>query len=538
MRHIADPYARHVRTRVGWRTAVWATLGVLVAVVAAVAAAVVVWSGATLKTDPSALARIELQPFAGKLVSATATGPDGRPIPLDRSGKRLSPNTLLTPGETVNVDVVVRRPGWIAWALGKTRHERLTVTAPRARVANRWVAARGGSVTIVFDHPIAAVAYAGKRRVATGSHVSIPTDSPAGSLQVAAAARAWERVGAPTRVTWFPPARRTVALTTPSPGTKIAPAADLRLTLSKPIDDVLGSGQPKLEPSVPGDWRRIDSHTLVFHPRGLSLPMGQSLTVQLPKSLAIASPTGRAVHETNRIQWDVGAPSVLRLHELLAQLGYLPVDWKPDGADVAHTEQAQAEAAIAPPNGTFDWRYPNTPRELTSQWKPDQRTEITRGAIMMFQDSHHLAVDSFAGPAVWHALIADVLAGKRRDSGYSYVYVHSKVPQKLTLWHNGGVVLTSPGNTGIPAAPTQLGTFPVFEHLAVGTMSGRNPDGSHYHDPGIKWISYFNGGEALHAFPRASFGTPQSLGCVELPEAAAKKVWPYTPIGTLVTVES
>src|SRR5204863_605808 len=88
------------------------------------------------------------------------------------------------------------------------------------------------------------------------------------------------------------------------------------------------------------------------------------------------------------------------------------------------------------------------------------------------------------------------------------------------------------------AAPTKLGTFPVFEHIPVGTMSGTNPDGSRYHDPGIKWISYFSGGEALHAFPRASFGTPQSLGCVELPEASAKKVWPYTPIGTLVTVES
>jgi lipoprotein-anchoring transpeptidase ErfK/SrfK len=99
-------------------------------------------------------------------------------------------------------------------------------------------------------------------------------------------------------------------------------------------------------------------------------------------------------------------------------------------------------------------------------------------------------------------------------------------------------VLTSPGNTGVPAAPTQLGTFPVFEHIPVGTMSGRNPNGSHYNDPGIRYISYFNHGDAIHAFNRASFGTPQSLGCVELPVAAAAKVWPYTPIGTLVTVEN
>ena len=48
-------------------------------------------------------------------------------------------------------------------------------------------------------------------------------------------------------------------------------------------------------------------------------------------------------------------------------------------------------------------------------------------------------------------------------------------------------------------------------------MSGTNPNGTHYDDPGIRWISYFHGGEALHAFNRASFGTPQSLGCVELP---------------------
>jgi lipoprotein-anchoring transpeptidase ErfK/SrfK len=155
---------------------------------------------------------------------------------------------------------------------------------------------------------------------------------------------------------------------------------------------------------------------------------------------------------------------------------------------------------------------------------------------MTFEQTHGLGVDGIAGPMVWHALLSDVLAGHRRTLPYSYVYVHTRLPQLLTLWSAGHTVLTSPGNTGIPSRPTVPGTFPVFEHIASGTMSGTNPDGSHYHDPGIRWISYFNGGDALHAFPRASFGTPQSLGCVELPLASAAKVWPYTPIGTLVTV--
>ena len=109
-------------------------------------------------------------------------------------------------------------------------------------------------------------------------------------------------------------------------------------------------------------------------------------------------------------------------------------------------------------------------------------------------------------------------------------------PQSLNLWHNGRTVLTTEVNTGIASAPTAAGTFPVYEHIRVGTMSGTNPDGSHYDDPGIQYISYFNGGDALHAFDRAQFGFPQSLGCVEMSLGPAGEVWPYTPVGTLVHV--
>jgi lipoprotein-anchoring transpeptidase ErfK/SrfK len=156
---------------------------------------------------------------------------------------------------------------------------------------------------------------------------------------------------------------------------------------------------------------------------------------------------------------------------------------------------------------------------------------------MSFEHTHGLGVDGIAGPLVWHALLTDAVAGHRTPTPYSYVYVRVKEPQLLTLWSAGHTVLTSPGNTGIASRPTAPGTFQVFEHIPSGTMTGTNPDGSHYNDPGIRWISYFNGGDALHAFPRASFGTPQSLGCVELPLSAAARAWPYTPIGTLVTIE-
>ena len=97
-------------------------------------------------------------------------------------------------------------------------------------------------------------------------------------------------------------------------------------------------------------------------------------------------------------------------------------------------------------------------------------------------------------------------------------------------------MVMAPANTGITGAETESGTWPVFEHLTSTTMRGTNPDGTKYDDPGIPWVSYFHGGDALHGFVRPSYGSPQSVGCVELPPANAGVVYPYTPIGTLVTV--
>jgi hypothetical protein len=67
-------------------------------------------------------------------------------------------------------------------------------------------------------------------------------------------------------------------------------------------------------------------------------------------------------------------------------------------------------------------------------------------------------------------------------------------------------------------------------------MSGTNPDGSPYSDPGVPYVAYFNGGDAVHGFLRGGYGYPQSLGCVELPYSAASVVFTYDPIGTLVGV--
>ena len=514
-------------------------LGTVAVVLLGLAAAAWTWSGARLAADASALARVDVQAFGGTLVRAQAVGPDGRMIPLSVAGGRLTPRVQLKPGEPVSVEVLIRRPGWLGWALGSNHVERLTLRAPVAHVNARWLTVSVGSpVRVRFDRSVSAAAAGtsghltfrrldGKRRSFTLSR-----GAAAGSLEVAAAARLWERLGAPVAVSWFPPARSPVVISNPLPGAPLAPASPIRLTFSKPLTAVLGSARPTLSPPTRGRWYQADSHTLVFVPSGFGAGFATDLRLQLPRAVALVERAGPVLRTARRLEWTVPPGSLLRLEQLLAQAGYLPLNWQ------ARIPGAELQAAVEPPKGRFSWRYPNSPTELRALWRATRPNQITRGAVMMFEDSHGLAVDGFAGAAVWHALLADTIAGKRRTSGYSYVYVRSSVPQSLTLWHNGHTVLRSPGNTGVPAAPTQLGTFPVFEHIAVGTMSGTNPDGSRYRDPGIRYISYFNGGDALHAFNRTSFGTPQSLGCVELPLASAARVWPYTPIGTLVTIEN
>jgi len=505
-------------------------------------AAALLWSGVTLASDAVALARVEVQPLGGTLENAHAAGPDGQTIPLSLRGGRLTPRGKLAPGERVSVEVVIRRPGWFGWLIGSERRERLTVRAPVAHLHSRWLTVPAGvPVRVAFDQPVMAVAYTVAGNAAhyvggTRRAISLGRPAVTGSVAISAAARRWERLGPPVSVSWFPASRVPVLISSPQPGARITPMTPLRLTFSQPVADVLGSARPTLTPPTRGRWRQLDSHTLLFVPAAPGLPFASELQLSVRGAVAVRS--RGTLRTIRRIHWTVPPGSTLRLQQLLAEAGYLPLDWTPTGGAVPRTPQAEEVAAIAAPAGSFHWRYRNIPPELRSLWSPGQTNQIIRGAVMMFEHDHGLAADGLAGAKVWAALIADAIAGKRRNSGYSYVYVHRNLPQSLNLWHNGRTMLTSPGNTGVPAAPTQLGTFPVFEHIPVGTMRGRNPDGSHYNDPGIRYISYFNHGDAIHAFTRASFGTPQSLGCVELPLAVAAKVWPYTPIGTLVTVEN
>src|SRR2546423_2381870 len=527
------------------RVRVWVVAAVvLLACGGLAAAALVAWRQVRLGATDGALARVELPSFAGHVTSVVVHSPDGTAVPMRLRGANVWPLRTVGSGARLTVAVTVTRPGWASWLVGKTERRSFTVVTPRARLRGRWLQVKSGApVTLSFDAPVRLVALGGapaRRLVRARAVVPVGVvargSGSAGAIEVAAAARSWERLPAPVRVSWFPARPYPQLLAEPRPGTRVPPGRRRTLRCASRVRDALGARPPRLSPVTAGRWRQPDAHTLTFQPTGLGFGLGAHVEVELPRAAHLAGRPGSAL--TRSLSWQVADGSVLRLQQLFAELGYLPLDWQPARGPGPASARAELAAATTPPPGRFTWRYPNTPAELRGLWETGRPNQITRGAVMLFEDAHGLAVDGFAGPKVWRALIGDALAGRRRDDGYSYVFVHRDLPQSLNLWHDGQVILSSPGNTGVPAAPTQLGTWPVFEHIPVGTMSGTNPNGSHYNDPGIRYISYFHGGDAIHAFNRSSFGTPPSLGCVELPLAAAAEVWPYTPIGTLVTVEN
>jgi hypothetical protein len=194
----------------------------------------------------------------------------------------------------------------------------------------------------------------------------------------------------------------------------------------------------------------------------------------------------------------------------------------------------QRSAAFSPPAGTFTWQH-GYPGELRTFWKAAKPSLVQQGAIMAFESDHLMTMDGIAGTAVWHALFKAVAAGQDNAHGYTYARATKDSPETLTIWHDGHRVFRSLANTGIPVAPTADGTAPVYLRYRNQIMKGTNPDGTKYADP-VQFVAYFRAGEAVHYFPRFSYGSPQSLGCVELPLAAAAKAWPYLTYGSLVTV--
>lgn len=330
---------------------------------------------------------------------------------------------------------------------------------------------------------------------------------------------------------------------TPLSGVKNAPASGpITLTFSKKVAS--DSPMPTLTPAISGTWSGGGTRTLVFQPTDRLIPY-EHVQVTVPAgSGGVKSADGQVLASAGSDSFTVAGVSTLRLQQLLAELGYLPLAFDPTGAAATtvtttalDTEPSvSSTVSLSAASGSFVWRFPNIPQQLASNWQAGAWNVVTQGAVMAFESDHGLGVDGEPGKLVWAALLQAVATRDSTTRPYDYLIATETDPETVYVWRDGSVIYSTLANTGVTGATTQLGTFPVYLRYASTTMTGTNPDGSHYSDPGVPFVAYFNGSDAVHGFPRASYGFPQSDGCVELPISNASIVFGMDPYGTLVTV--
>lgn len=553
----ADPGSpngpRHARGGSSWYGAwarPWLLVGVLIVVVLGAAALVafVFWPRLSLRQGSTGLATVGLGGAVGRLETASAVVQGQRIVLVDRDGQ-LVPDHPLLAGRPATVTVTAAVPGWLSWLAGGTVRATARFDVPAARVDQQVVLVRPGArPTLRFTQPVTLVRWSSPGGSGLLQLTRPTTDVTVGPVLASGGATdltvagflPWVANPPTSQVTVFA-GQGAMAYVTPAPGSSdLQPGEPILVRFSKPVTSLLGDHLPvvtvaKAGTHPAGRWQREGTDTLAFVPAPGAIWPNQTIEIRLPAQVRLA---GGEQDQGGVVTLSTIPGSVLRAQQLLASLGYLPVTWSPAPGQSTPTTLAQEDAlATNPPAGSFGWRWANTPAGLQALWVPGSDTVMTRGAIMNFEHVEGLNPVGFSNPLFWPTLAQAALSDKVNPDGYSWVDVTESLPEQLVLWHDGQVVLTSLANTGIPQSPTALGTYPVYLRYRFQIMRGLNPDGTPYADP-VHWISYFNGGDAVHGFVRAAYGFPQSLGCVELPVPTAKVVWPYLHIGSLVTVQS
>ena len=549
-----------------WRYLAAGAGAVVVLAAAAVAAAFIMGRPkVSVAASGRVLAQVHVSGLDATLSGVQATSA-GRTVALVAADGGFVPAHRLAQGQDVRITASAVPPSWLRWLVGPGVSATTTVRTPSGPPAlTVALASSARKVPVRFDRAVSVVDYRfpgsplqvlDLRRPATEVYLSPPSASSTGSLQVSAAPVSWEAVGShAVTVTWFvaPPGGGPVAVASPAPGSSTAaPDAPITITFSQPVAKLLGTASPSLSPTVPGVWSRPGPDTLRFTPSGFGFGPDTTVTVGFDRPVSIigakAAATATASSSqaaTSSYRFVVGPGSILRLEQILAGLHYLPLRFVPAPGVVEPTTFAAEEATISHPlAGSFSWRWASTPASLRAQWVAGSPNLMLKGALMAFDSTlrnydgykvDYATVAQLASASTWDALLQAAVAHRNDPSGYSYVQVSQAAPETLTLWENGSVVLTSPTNTGIAQAPTANGTFPIYLRYVQRYMNGTNPNGSTYHDL-VHWINYFNGGDAVHGFLRASYGARQSLGCAELPLATAQVAFGHLAIGDLVTV--
>ena len=216
----------------------------------------------------------------------------------------------------------------------------------------------------------------------------------------------------------------------------------LRAVLQPLVDH---SPTPSLTPAVAGTWQLETPDTFRFVASAPLVPSADE-TVTVPAARRGHSATGKGLAATAP-PVHRGPGSTLRLQQLLAHLGYLPVSFTPAGPLTRRKRRPNPSRLRSDGAGT-------SRPQLVAQWRWGTSNVITTGAVMNVESQHNMKTDGVAGPAVWQQLLADATAGTMDTAPYNYVYVTKDLPETATVYSDGAVAYSTLANTGVAGAPT------------------------------------------------------------------------------------
>ena len=115
-------------------------------------AALLAWPRVQLDSADVALARVSVPRLAGRVTAIEVRLATGELVPTQLRNGDLWPQGKLGAGESLTVQVTVRRPGWAGWLVGKTQRRSFAITTPSVHLLGRWLQVQPGSpVTVAFD---------------------------------------------------------------------------------------------------------------------------------------------------------------------------------------------------------------------------------------------------------------------------------------------------------------------------------------------------------------------------------------------------
>ncbi|MFT8705004.1 L,D-transpeptidase family protein [Bifidobacterium aquikefiricola] len=242
---------------------------------------------------------------------------------------------------------------------------------------------------------------------------------------------------------------------------------------------------------------------------------GKSFTIPADVLATWIKPTSNLDKGTVTLQYDQDAISAYLQSELPKQLNQDPVTQE----DITN---AQGTVLTVTTKGVNGVTINNT--DTTAQKVLDSLTNGSTQAI-----TAETSVEKFTT----NSHVADYT----KPNGDMWIEV-DRAKQIATVYKGSTLVKTFNVCTGKDDTQTDSGTY--YVNIKYQTQDMRGAD---YFSPGVKWISYFNGGEGFHSAPwnpvGIATGNPVaygSHGCVNMTADDAQWVFENAGVGTMVKV--